>query len=187
VPGAPQGPGVLVMAGAAAGPEQLDAHLGADRGAAVRRLLHGRALAWAQSVAAGAVWTASADETAAQAAERAWAEHGGGPLLVAWPDLPRWRTEHASAALDDLADECTLSLGPLFDGGFYLLAFAEPLPAVLALEAGPDVRGLAIAAAHEAGAQTGLLQAERGLHSGADVAAALADPLLDPELRALLG
>ena len=32
----------------------------------------------------------------------------------------------------------------------------------------------------------GLLRAERGLARPADVRAALADPLLDPELRALL-
>jgi hypothetical protein len=186
VPGASQRPAVLVMGRAAAGPEQLDARLGRDRAVAVRRLLHGRAVDWAQTVAPGAVWTAAADETAAQAAERVWAEHGDAPLLVAWPDLRRWRIEHASAALEDLADGCTLALGPVFDGGFYVLALARPLPDVLALEAGPDVRDLAVAAAHEAGAQTGLLHAERGLHSGADVAAALADPLLDPELRALL-
>jgi hypothetical protein len=185
--GAQQRPAVLVMARAAAGPEALDARLGAQAATAVRHLLHERALDWGQTVAPGAVWTSAGDETAAQAADRAWAEHGDGPLLVAWPDLPRWRTEHASAALEDLADGCTLALGPVFDGRFYLLAFAEPLPAVLALEAGPDVIGLAIAAAHEAQGQAGLLRAERGLHNGADVAAALADPLLDSELRALLG
>ncbi len=186
MPGVSKRPAVLVMARAATGPEELDARLGADRGAAVRRLLHGRAVAWAHTEAPGAVWTSAADESAAQAADRAWAEHGDGPLLVAWPDLPRWRTEHARGALEDLADGCTLSLGPVFDGRFYLLAFAQPLPAVLALEAGPEVMGLAIAAAGEAQAQVGLLRAERGLHNGGDVAAALADPLLDPELRALL-
>ncbi|MGI9184654.1 MAG: DUF2064 domain-containing protein [Solirubrobacteraceae bacterium] len=186
MPGALQRPAVLVMAGAAAGSEELDARLGPDRASAVRALLHGRAVAWAQAVAPGAVWTAAADETPVAAADRALAEHGGGPLLVAWPDLQRWRPEHASAALEDLADGCRLALGPVFDGGFYLLAFAEPLPAVLELAAGPDVIGLAIAAAHEAQAQAGLLRPERGLHNSADVAAALADPLLDPELRTLL-
>jgi hypothetical protein len=153
----------------------------------VRRVLHERAVAWAHTVAPGAVWRAAADETAASAANRAMAEHGHGPLLVAWPDLQRWRAEHASAPLEDLAEGCMLALGPVFDGGFYLVAFARPLPAVLSLGAGPDVLGLAIAAAHEAHAPAGLLRAERGLHSAADVAAALADPLLDRELRALLG
>jgi hypothetical protein len=186
VPGAGQRPAILVMAFASAGPEALDAALGAERAAAVRACLHGRTMAWAQTFAPGAVRVAADDETAAWAAERVWAEHGDGPLLVAWPDLPRWRAEHATAALSDLADECTLALGPVFDGGFYLLALARPLPSVLARPAGPDVLGMAIAAAHEAQAQVGLLRAERGLHSGGDVAAALADPLLDPELRALL-
>ncbi len=184
--GAPQRPAVLVMARAAAGPDGLDVHLGADRASAVRRVLYGRTVDWANDVAPDAVWTTAVDETAASASDRAMTECGGGPLLIAWPDLQRWRPEQASAALEDLADDCALALGPVFDGGFYLLAFARPLPAVLALEAGPDAIGLAIAAAHADRAQTGLLRAERGLHSGADVAAALADPLLDPELRALL-
>jgi hypothetical protein len=187
VPGADQRPAVLVMARAAAGPGALDQRLGAKRGTAVRRLLYARAMAWAQTVAPGAVWTAAPRESPAQAAERAFAEHGGDPLLIAWPDLPRWRSEHASAALDDLADGCALALGPLFDGGFYLLALARPMPAVLALPEGPDAMGLAIAAGREAGVQVGLLRPERGLHSPGDVAGALADPVLDNQLRALLG
>ena len=174
------------MSFASAGPQALDTYLGSKRAAAVRAYLHGQTLAWAETVAPGAVRVAAEDEPAARAAARVWAEHGDGPLLVAWPDLPRWRGEYATAAIADLADECTLSLGPVFDGGFYLLALARPLPSVLALSAGPDVLGMAIAAAHEAQAQVGLLRAERGLHSGGDVAAALADPLLDPQLRALL-
>jgi hypothetical protein len=61
------------------------------------------------------------------------------------------------------------------------------MPAVLALPEGPDAMGLAIAAGREAGVQVGLLRPERGLHSPGDVAAALADPVLDNQLRALLG
>jgi glycosyltransferase A (GT-A) superfamily protein (DUF2064 family) len=112
-------------------------------------------------------------------------------VLIAWPDLPRWRPEHAAAALTDLRDGCGLSLGPVFDGGFYLIALVRPLPALFALPApawrSPDALGIALIAAHEAGVEAGLLRAERGLHSPEDVRAALADPLLDPELRALLG
>jgi hypothetical protein len=186
VAGADLRPAVVVMARAGAGPEALDERLGHERGAAVRQLLHVRAEAWAERVAPGAVWTAAPGEPAAAAAQRAAAEHGSGPLLIAWPDLSRWRTEHATAALSDLADGCTIALGPVFDGGFYLLAFNRLLLGVLDLPAGPDVIGPAIAAAHEADGEAGLLRAERGLHSGADVAAALADPLLDSELRALL-
>jgi hypothetical protein len=45
---------------------------------------------------------------------------------------------------------------------------------------------IAFMAAHGAGVEAGMLRAERGLHSLEDVCAALADPLLDGELRALL-
>jgi len=78
----------------------------------------------------------------------------------------------------------------VFDGGFYLLALARPLPALFDLPAdtwrSADAMGTALVAAHSAGAEVGLLRTERGLRSPADVAAALADPLLDAELRGLL-
>jgi hypothetical protein len=45
---------------------------------------------------------------------------------------------------------------------------------------------LVLGAINEAGVAVGLLRAERGLRRPADVRAALADPLLDAELRALL-
>jgi glycosyltransferase A (GT-A) superfamily protein (DUF2064 family) len=121
---------------------------------------------------------------------RAWTQAGDGPLLVAWPGLPRWRADHAGSALDDLADGCDLSVGPVFDGGFYLLALRAPIPSLFALGAdawsGPDAMGLALDFVHRAGLQTGLLRAERALRRAADVRAALADPLLDPELRSIL-
>ena len=44
----------------------------------------------------------------------------------------------------------------------------------------------AFLAAHEAGVEVGLLRPERGLRTESDIAAALADPLLDGELRGLL-
>ena len=46
--------------------------------------------------------------------------------------------------------------------------------------------GLVLAPINEAGAPVGLVRPERGLRRPADVRAALADPLLDAELRALL-
>ena len=111
-------------------------------------------------------------------------------MLIVWPDLPRWRPEHARGALTDLSDGCDLSLGPVFDGGFYLIALARPLPALFTLPEqawrSPDAMSIAITAAHEAGLEVGLLRTERGLHRPEDVRAALADPLLDSELRSLL-
>jgi glycosyltransferase A (GT-A) superfamily protein (DUF2064 family) len=115
---------------------------------------------------------------------------GDGPLLIAWPELMHWRPEHAEAALTDLGDGYELSVGPVFDGGFYLLAQAHPLPALFGLPdaiwRSPDSLTLVLGAAHAAGVEGGMLRAERGLRSPGDVRAALADPLLDPELRALL-
>ena len=116
---------------------------------------------------------------------------GDGPVLVTWPELPVWRPQVAADALDDLAAGCGASLGPAFDGGLYLLAFARPSPALLALT-DPDASRVdpineLIAEAREAGVELGILRTERALRSPADVRALLADPLTDGELRALLG
>jgi glycosyltransferase A (GT-A) superfamily protein (DUF2064 family) len=125
----------------------------------------------------------------ADASGRLFAE-GPGPVLVVWPDLPRWRPEHALGALADLGDGCDVSFGPAFDGGFYLIALARPLPSLFALPErawrSPDVTAIAIAAAREAQLEIGILRAERTLHRPEDVRALLADPLLDPELGAIL-
>jgi glycosyltransferase A (GT-A) superfamily protein (DUF2064 family) len=125
----------------------------------------------------------------ARAAGRVF-EAGHTPVLIAWPDLPHWRLDHAAGALSDLADGCGISVGPVFDGGFYLVALAGPLAPLFELPPrtwrGADGMVLAFEAAHSAGIEVGLLRAERGLHSLEDMRAALADPLLDPELRDLL-
>jgi glycosyltransferase A (GT-A) superfamily protein (DUF2064 family) len=114
-----------------------------------------------------------------------------GSLLVVWPDLPRLRPEHASAALGDLEAGCDVVLGPSIDGGFYLIGMQRPLPALFALPESAwrsaDVMTLGIAAAREAELEVGILRAERALHRPADVRAALADPLLPPALVKILG
>lgn len=166
------------------GGDELSARLGPERGAAVRVVLLDRALAWARSVADD-VLCAQPGEAVAPAARRAF-DAAGGPLLIAWPELPVWRPVHGDGALGDLADGCGVSVGPVFDGGFYLLGLAEPLPALLELPRSPDAMNRAFTAALEAEIDVGLLRAERGLRTAADVAAALADPLLDDELRGLL-
>jgi glycosyltransferase A (GT-A) superfamily protein (DUF2064 family) len=116
---------------------------------------------------------------------------GDGPVLVVWPELARWRSDHAAGALEDLADGCLISFGPMFDGGFYLLAFAQPVPALLELADDAwqtrDPIGLAADVAQRSGLAIGLLRTERGLRTPADVSALLADPLVDDELRRLLG
>ena len=178
-------PTVLLL-GAVDDGARLEEAIGADRAASVAGLLAARAADWAASLVGDAVMTPEPGESLAEAAARAFAI-GEGPLLIARPELPVWRSLHGSAALSDLADGCGVAVGPVFDGGFYLVGLADPLPGLLELRDGPDAMNQAFIAAHEAGIEVGLLRAERGLRSAADVAAALADPLLDAELRGLLG
>jgi len=189
--------------------------LGRERWIRLQELLLARAVAWASEVGPGSVSVAyepidggpevrallgagvatfaqngaGPSGRLANAAVRALGG-GDGPLLIAWPDLPLWRAEQATAALGDLRDGCDLSVGPVFDGGFYLIALARPLPALFGLPEdiwrNSDAMPVVLAAAHAAGVEGGLLRAERGLHSVGDVRAALADPLLDSELRRLL-
>ncbi|MBV8990061.1 MAG: DUF2064 domain-containing protein [Solirubrobacterales bacterium] len=117
----------------------------------------------------------------ADAAARVYSR-ASGPLLIVWPDLPQLRPDHAAAAIDDLRAGYNVVLGPVIDGGFYLIGMPRPLPRLFALPEqtwrSPDVMALAVAAARQSGSQVGLLRVERALHRPADVRAALADPLL---------
>jgi glycosyltransferase A (GT-A) superfamily protein (DUF2064 family) len=189
-------PAVVVMAGAARARPELRELLGAGRAAGVQRLLLERAMQWADALSAGRTIAAGDDESLADAAGRVFAGAGadlgagGGAVVVVWPVLPRWSSEHAESVLDDLAAGCQLSVAPVFDAGLYLLAMARMIPAVLALHGetwdSPDAIGLALGPVNEAGADVGLVRPERALRRPGDVDAALADPLLDGELRALL-
>ena len=208
-------PSVLILpAGSDVHGTELAALLGAERSAGVARLLLRRAVAWALDVAAGRVFVGrrSGDAVAAgdpaprgtttlllsghtladqlAAGVTALTRAGPGPLLIAWPVLANWGRHHARGALDDLADGCAFAIGPVFDGGFYLLALDGPAAWLDALGEhawhSPEAMGLAIAAAHAAGGEVGLLRAERALRGPGDVRAALADPLLDAELAAIL-
>ena len=78
----------------------------------------------------------------------------GGPLLIVWPDLPRFRTAHAAGALDDLGAGCDVVLGPAIDGGLYLVGIARPLPELFALPEQTwrnDVMGVALTAIRDVG------------------------------------
>jgi uncharacterized protein len=112
------------------------------------------------------------------------------PLLIVWPDLPRLRPEHAAAALDDLESGCDAVLGPVIDGGLYMLGIPRPQPKLFALPEqswrSPDVMMLGVAAARDAGLDIGILRAERALHRPPDVRAALADPLLPGDIGQIL-
>lgn len=196
---------------------ELQAMLGATRAAALRRALIARTAQWAAEVAPGRVHVAyGAPETesslttllgaggaqlflqsgADPSRRLAHATHqvfaaAEGAVLIVWPSLPCWRPEHAAAALGDLAAGADVALGPVFDGGFYLVALRRPIPAVLALPeatwTSPDAMGTALDVIQASGLDLGLLGAERGLRRASDVRAALADPLLDAELRTILG
>jgi glycosyltransferase A (GT-A) superfamily protein (DUF2064 family) len=213
------GPAVIVMARAPR-PGQvrraLEPLLGPDGCAALQSELLISAVKWAHTVAPGDVHVAYDPPDAApdmrallpvgttlfpqngdgigrrlaDATSRVFA-HREGPVLVVWPDLPRLRPEHATAALDDLSAGCELALGPVIDGGFYLIAIARPQPRLFSLPEqawrGPNVMGMALAAARETGLEVGILRAERALHRPADVRAARADPTLPPELARILG
>ena len=125
----------------------------------------------------------------ADAAARVFAR-GAGPLLIVWPDLPRLRPSHADAAMGDLEAGCDVVFGPVFDGGFYLIAIARPMPKLFALPEqvwrGADAMTMGLATARDSGLEVGILRAERALHRPGDARAALADPTLPlPVARAL--
>jgi glycosyltransferase A (GT-A) superfamily protein (DUF2064 family) len=212
------GPAVLIMARAPRRGEvrrALEPLLGTDRCVALQSALIAQAARWAGAVAPGAVHVAhdppdvgrelrvlvgpeatmfpqNGDGIAgrlADAAARVFARSSG-PLLIVWPDLPRLRPEHASGALDDLRDGCEVVLGPVIDGGLYLIGISRPLPKLFALPEqawrSPDVMTLGMAAARDAGLEVGILRAERALARPGDVRAALADPLLPADIGRIL-
>lgn len=211
-------PAVLVMARAPRRGEVLRALeplLGVDGCLALHIALLAHAAGWAHEVAGDGLYVAhdppdgapelrtlmGADATLfpqngegiaarlADAAARVFAQRGG-PLLIVWPDLPRLRPEHASAALDDLGTGCDVVLGPAIDSGLYLIGIARPLPRLFALPEqiwrSPGAMTIGLSAVRDAGLEVGILRAERALHRPADVRAALADPLLPDWLAKVL-
>ncbi len=176
------------------GSNGLVEQLGPERARRLDELLLTRAKAAVSAVGSSAqqplapAAETDATESLGVVVGRVWTgDRTAGPLVVLWPDLPRWRPAHLEAALSDLADGCDLSLGPVFDGGFYLLALARPLPGLLDLPAEswrrPDAMAMTLAVAAKGDVAAGLLRAERALRTPADVAALIADPLTDKELR----
>lgn len=178
------GAAVVVMAPPEPGVE-LEPLLGREGVAELRAALVAQAERWAGAFA-GEIQRAADGEELTDAVERVFAGRER-PLLVVWPWLPELRSEHAAGALEDLAAGCDVVLGPVIDGGLYLLGLAGPVGELLALPADrwqdPDVMTIAFAAARDAGLEVGILRAERALRRPPDVQAALADPLLPDELR----
>jgi uncharacterized protein len=114
-----------------------------------------------------------------------------GSVLVVWPDLPQFRRAHAESALADLRAGADVVVGPVYDGGFYLIGVQRPVPALFTLPEtawrGSDATSLLLSAASKGGLEVGLLRAERALLRPADVKAALADPLLPEGVARALG
>lgn len=194
----------------------LEPLIGTDGCAALQAALIIAAVRWARAVAPGAVHVAHdppdagpelralvRDDTTlfpqngdgigrrlADATARVFARHQG-PVIVVWPDLPRLRPEHGTAAMGDLSAGCGLVLGPVIGGGLYLIAMARPQPKLFSLPEqawrGPDVMTMGLAAAGSAGLEVGILRTERALQRPADLRAARADPTLPADVARILG
>jgi glycosyltransferase A (GT-A) superfamily protein (DUF2064 family) len=205
----------LVIADAPSAPDALAGLaplLDAGRRAALQALLVRRAAAWAAAAAPGgaavavapgrgvaevaALLPAGVDAFAQEGEDpsavlgAAVARAGRGPILIALPGCARLGPAHAAAALDDLASGCDVVFGSTLEGGWYLAGLREPRPELLTVA--PDAWqraggiGLVLERARAAGASVGMIRHERLLATPGDVASLLADPLLDPELRAAL-
>jgi uncharacterized protein len=212
-----RGPTVLIMARAPRAGEvrrALEPLLGREGCLELQAKLIAHAAAWARKVGAGAPHVAhdppdSGGELRRLVGEDAFLfpqngegitgrladasarvlARSGGPLLIVWPDLPRFRVAHASGALEDLKSGADVVLGPAVDGGLYLVGIARPLPDLFALPEQAwrgDAMAVAGAAIRNVGFEVGILRAERALHRPADVRAALADPLLPEDVAAIL-
>lgn len=191
------GPTVLVMADGpadAGSRSELVSVLGAERTARLDTILLAEAVRWARALGDGTVRVAedTGDGIAARV-ERAAADafaQGAESLVVLWPEVPLLRPAHARAVLEELASDGGLLLGPMIDGGAYLLGVAHPFDGLGAIaEAvwdGGDAVPSALGTVQAAGLELGLLRTERGLRLPSDVEAALADPCLPAELRSVL-
>ncbi len=213
------GPAVLLMARSPRRGEvrkALESILGLDGCLALQAVLIRQALEWARSLDPRGIYVAHEPPDAraemqlvtgqgvalfpqngdgisgrmADAVARV-AARGPGPIVIVWPDLPEFREVHAAGVIGDLDAGVDVVFGPVFDGGYYLIAIARPLPSLFALPEqvwrAADAISQVVSAADQAGLEVGLLRAERALHRPADVRAALADPLLPAAVAGVLG
>jgi glycosyltransferase A (GT-A) superfamily protein (DUF2064 family) len=162
--------------------------LAGDPSSALERELVSLAERWGRGVAGQQFEVSPPGERLTDTVSRVLAAHDG-PLLVIWPCLSRWRPEHLTGPLTDLAAGCDLVLGPTMDAGVYLVAVSRLIPGLLEQFEAPlrdDAVVIGARAAQEDGIEIGLLRVERSLRSPADVEAALVDPLTPSEILARL-
>ncbi|MGC9220348.1 MAG: DUF2064 domain-containing protein [Solirubrobacteraceae bacterium] len=116
--------------------------------------------------------------------------HSQGPVFVIWPDLPRFHASDARSASADLQGGADLVLGAAFDGGYFMIALARPLPKIFTLGEqfwrGPDSFMRLMAESARQGLDVGMLPVQRTIHGPADLRAVLADPLLPASIAALV-
>ena len=170
----------------AAPDDSLDADLGPARACRLRAAVLERTLRWAAALATAGVHHVADGPAAAEALSG----HTGPVVLVA-PDVPGLDTRLADAILGDLDDGCTAIVGAAHDGRPYVVALSHATPEGLALAAGALEGGVVAAASRAAeglpgGMLLGLLRSERRCATAADARALASDPLLEPELAALL-
>jgi glycosyltransferase A (GT-A) superfamily protein (DUF2064 family) len=165
--------------------------LDGGRSDAVGRLLASRAAGWARSAFGVDAVVRNAEPGEGFVEVVRDADLLQAPLVIIAPSLPVWPAELAEAALSDLDAGCALAIGPVFDGGLYLLALGGPVPGLDELSedelGGRHVMNGLIELTVRDELEVGLLRTQRGLRTEADVLAVLADPLTDGELRGLLG
>ena len=144
------------------------AHDPPDAGAELRRLVGADAVLFPQNGEgiAGRLADASARVLA----------RAGGPLLIVWPDLPRFRAAHAAGALERPEPrDATWCLGRRSTAACTWSGLPVPLPELFALPEQTwrhDVMGVALTAIRDVGFEVGILRAERALHRPADLRAA---------------
>jgi hypothetical protein len=177
---------VVLDALGAAPDDSLDAGLGPARARRLRAAVLERTLRWAAALASAGVHHV----TDVPSATEALAGHTGPVVLVA-PDVPGLDTTLAEAILGDLDDGCTAIVGAAHDARPYVVALPRATPEGLALAGGALEGGVVAAAARAAerlpdGLLLGLLRSERRCATAADARALACDPLLPPELAALL-
>lgn len=177
---------VVVLAGAAPGPPQLD------------EVLLGRAAGWAAALAPGRAYVAGAPAPAETQALDLPAAHGDGaliaaageavgtPVVVVGVRVPRLGAAHADGALEDLDSGADLVLGATLSGGWYLVGMRESQGEILRAWPPPYRLADLLSTATAGGLEVGILRHERDLTAEEDRRAMLADPLVDARVRAAL-